>query len=103
MTRDDIMRLAREAEIFLPLWEDELDPYVDPPYAHTMLVIPPLLERFAALVAAAEREACLKAFRDLQNGRDDPINGDDWDQGWSAGWHSGVFDCKDVIRARGEP
>ena len=60
MNRDDIMRLAREAEIFLPLWEDELDPYVDPPYAHTMLVIPPLLERFAALVAAHEREACAK-------------------------------------------
>jgi len=41
-----------------------LDPYVDPPYAHTMLVIPPLLERFAALVAAAEREACAKVCDD---------------------------------------
>jgi len=87
MTRDDIIRLARvvipESAAF------ELKGHYE-------------IERFAALVAAHEREACLKAFRDLQNGRDDPINGDDWDQGWSAGWHSGVFDCKDVIRAREE-
>ena len=43
MTRDDIIRLAREAGFgtFADLW-------------------PHALERFAALVAAAEREACAK-------------------------------------------
>ena len=54
MTRDDIIQMAREAEIYLPLWEDGQNPDVDPPYAHTMPVIPPLLKRFAELVAAAE-------------------------------------------------
>ncbi len=42
MTRDDIIRLAREAELF----NDDQEPLLE----H--------LERFAALVAAAEREAC---------------------------------------------
>ena len=44
MTRDDIIRLAREAELF----NDDQEPLLE----H--------LERFAALVAAAEREACAK-------------------------------------------
>jgi hypothetical protein len=42
MTRDDIIRLAREAG-----WHDEL---------LSVSFTEPLLERFAALVAAAERE-----------------------------------------------
>lgn len=41
MTRDDIIRMAREAGL---IWWT----------SHQM----PLLERFAALIAAAEREAC---------------------------------------------
>jgi hypothetical protein len=44
MTRDDIIRLAREAKLF----NDDQEP------------LPEYLERFAALVAAAEREACAK-------------------------------------------
>lgn len=43
MNRDDISRMAREAGL---IWWT----------SHQM----PLLERFAALVAAAEREACAK-------------------------------------------
>jgi hypothetical protein len=42
MTRDDIIRMAREAHLVMY------------DYDH------PSLERFAALVAAAEREACAK-------------------------------------------
>ena len=42
MTRDDILRMAREA------WSLEFIPEVDAPK----------LERFANLIAAAEREAC---------------------------------------------
>lgn len=45
MTRDDVIRLAREAGIS--------DTYFD-----FQMVSPEDLERFAALVAAAEREAC---------------------------------------------
>ena len=42
MTRDDIIRLAREAKLF----NDDQEP------------LPEYLERFAALVAATEREQC---------------------------------------------
>lgn len=48
MTRDDIIRLAKEAEFnsFAELWA-------------------PALERFATLVAAHEREACAKVCKEL--------------------------------------
>jgi hypothetical protein len=46
MTRDDIIRMAREAHLVMY------------DYDH------PSLERFAALVAAAEREACAKVCED---------------------------------------
>jgi hypothetical protein len=46
MTRDDIIRMAREAGISVP-WDQEPLPFA-------------LLERFAEFVAAAEREACAK-------------------------------------------
>lgn len=57
MNRDEIIRVAREAEI------------VD---SHGYIIANELahLERFAALVAAAEREACAKAAQDfLTSGR----------------------------------
>ena len=44
MNRDDIVRMAREVGISVP-WDQEPVPFA-------------LLERFAELVAAAEREAC---------------------------------------------
>jgi hypothetical protein len=46
MNRDDIIRMAREAHLVMY------------DYDH------PSLERFAALVAAAEREACAKVCED---------------------------------------
>jgi hypothetical protein len=46
MTRDDIIRMAREAKL-----SNEIGAF-GYPYL-------PELERFAALIAAAEREACL--------------------------------------------
>jgi hypothetical protein len=54
MTRDDIIRLARESGIIQP----------EIVFTH--------LERFAALVAAAEREACAKLCEDAgePDGRD---------------------------------
>lgn len=54
MTRDDIVRMAHEAGmeqeelVFYSPYDDEYDVHID----H--------LERFANLVAAAEREACAK-------------------------------------------
>jgi len=53
MNRDDVMRMAREAGISKP-WDQE------PVKWET-------LERFAALVAAAEREACAKLVDEMQN------------------------------------
>jgi hypothetical protein len=57
MTRDDIIRMAREAHRRLvtedyPGHTGQLDPW-------TLR----LLERFAALVAAAEREACIECIK----------------------------------------
>lgn len=53
MTRDEIIRMAREADII-----DFRDADDDP---HTAQMVE-FLERFAALVAAAEREAAQRAF-----------------------------------------
>jgi len=70
MNRNDILRMAREVHdgvVFMP--ED--------------------LERFAALVAAAERKACIEDCEAL---------GDSWRQGYL----DGVKSCIAVIRARGD-
>jgi hypothetical protein len=45
MTREDIIRMAREANVYCTTRQPTLDA---------------MLERFATLVAAAEREACAK-------------------------------------------
>ena len=76
MTRDDIIRMAREAGIFTG--GHPMSPWS---------VYPSDLERFAALVAAAEREACAKmaeAFH--QHGYD----------------FTGDLELHDAIRARGQ-
>ena len=68
MNRDDIIRMAREAG-----WTE---------YSLLHAVESQRLETFAALVAAAEREACAKAC-----------------DGWM---HANGNDCAAAIRARGE-
>ena len=70
MTRDDIIRLAREAGAF---FDGDCSVYDMPEHC---------FEKFAALVAAAEREACAKAC-----------------DGWM---HANGNDCAEAIRARGE-
>ena len=62
MTKDDIIRMAREAGIY----ETKDD-------AGEKLWVPDQqeLERFAALVAAAEREACAKVADDWSKRPDD--------------------------------
>jgi hypothetical protein len=49
------------------------------------------IERFANLVAAAEREACAKVCEEIVI------------EGWrDAGWDMGTIDCAAAIRARGQ-
>jgi hypothetical protein len=55
MTRDDIIRMAREA-----LDTDKVDAWSNDFWVITQEEI----ERFAALVAAAEREACIQKIRE---------------------------------------
>jgi hypothetical protein len=75
MTRDDIIRMAREAG-----WPDSL---IAP-------VIMAKLAEFAALVAAAEREACAKLCEETTAS---------WTQHL---YNAGCVDCAAAIRARGE-
>ena len=76
MTRDDIIRMAREAGLAL-----YVNDVTEEPYALT-------LERFAALVAAAEREACAKLCNELRD---------------EDGFEPYGTECAAAIRARGEP
>ncbi len=78
MTRDDIIRMAREAG-----WPASvLNPH-GPGVDTSECLLVPTLERFAALVAAAEREECAKVC----------------DSVGDAEMH--VYDATDSIRARG--
>jgi hypothetical protein len=58
MTKDDIIRMAREAGC-VPVRHPEYDNDVQ------VFVTPDVLERFTALIAAAEREACAKVCEEL--------------------------------------
>ena len=79
MNHEDILRMAKEADVWvagMPLYQ-------------------PQLERFAALVAATEREACAKAMNDLSKGY---VGDDDF----CAGRRLAMKDAERTIRARGE-
>lgn len=79
MDREDIIRMAREVGI-------EFDPRWGTCYTGNVQ-----LERFAALVAAAEREACAKACEILE-AEDDSFYAE----------FSRAKDCAAAIRARGQ-
>ena len=89
MTRDDIIRMARKANL----------------HERTKVVggyivnIPNLenLERFAALVAAAEREACAELCEKEQFELTQDVSGKNGLQHFDAGCRS----CAEMIRARG--
>jgi DNA-binding protein YbaB len=57
MTREDIIRMAREVAD-----KDKVDPYLN----EFVVLTPEELERFAALAVAAEREACAKVCEERQ-------------------------------------
>jgi hypothetical protein len=78
MTTDDIILMAREAGIG---WLERAEG------------ISEFLERFANLVAAEEREACVKVAEDMGN-----IDGN-----MNKTWRNGCFDVAFAIRERGAP
>lgn len=81
MNREDIIRCAREAGFELKN-RDEL----------------PLLERFAELVAADERELCAMQCDIVQNNLDEHT-----EEGcYECGWEQAAGECADAIRARSE-
>ena len=73
MNREDIIRMANEANIWIADGWEKHGTTVDE------------LIRFAKVVAAAEREACAKACEDVIT--------NDWE---------GAIDCAEAIRARGQ-
>ena len=77
MNREDIIRMAQEAGD-----ADRIDPFTKD--GDWVILTPDELERFAALVASAEREACAKVCDD-----------------WSA-WHGDTKIISKAIRARGQ-
>ena len=84
MNREDIIRMAQEAGFRVNTTE-------------SLLVE---LERFAALVASAERSACetLHDHEDVQA----PIGNSSWGEAYQEGWAQGTAAYRDAIRARGQ-
>ena len=99
MTRDDIIRMAREAGFragHIELYGGDPMPFVAPCSATDCM---PELVRFAAIVAAAEREACAKVCEEIE---------DDYRERESLRYaelktdaETGASDCAHRIRARG--
>lgn len=92
MTKDDILRMAREAgfhagTVFMTGHEPLH--FVEPITANSFAAF----ERFAALVAAAEREQCAKVCKDEMI--DEEQCNDD------VAYNAGCNDCAAAIRARG--
>jgi len=79
MNREDIIRMAREAKFATEEWGDGLHHVCVFNFQGSETEITEELQRFAALVASAEREACAKLARKF---------GGDW--------------AEDAIRARGQ-
>jgi hypothetical protein len=92
MTRDDIIRMAQEANY------DVLRKGY-PPYA--WLFSDEALQRFAALVAAAEREACAKVCEDLREFFSGTSLAVDYEN-HSPSNSLAYTQCAAAIRARGE-
>lgn len=85
MTRDDVIRMAREAG------GTEMQPYDYGARSDRFTMRHEVLERFATLVAAAEREVCAKVC-ELQ----DEYDRDDPSSAYVMKTH-----CIEAIRARG--
>lgn len=76
MSRDEIMAMAREAGFRtgqINLSNGPPVPFIAPASGTNCMVE---LERFAALVAAAEREACAQVAMEFRRGAGDPVCGE---------------------------
>ena len=85
MNREDVIRMAQECQLI------GMRPHLDGIYEEA-------LERFAALVAAQEREACAKTCEEEQFELTEDVSGKNGLQHFDAGCRS----CAEMIRARGE-
>ena len=88
MTRDDIIRMAREAGFragHIELHNSDPMPFIAPCSATDCM---PELVRFAAIVAAAEREACALICDEYAANSSNPMNFSE--------------NCAAAIRARGD-
>ena len=85
MTRDDIIRMSQASGVLMTT------------PSGVQIWCPDELERFAALVAAAEREACAKVCDEFVK---------EWDVVSTEGYYGhlaeGADECVAAIRARGE-
>ena len=68
MTRDQIISMARESGFSVQSINEPPTPY------HHIAGHGDVLERFAALVAAAEREECAKVCEDIKSGLHNPFH-----------------------------
>ncbi len=93
MTKDEVICMAREAGLHRQQHNLMSNPVQ---YRYSYDGYEENLEAFAALVAAAEREACAKVCEDIFN---DPKgnNGDDYY------YTRPYLECADAIRERGNP
>ena len=87
MTKQEIIRMAQEAQ--MPFyWRTGEITYLDK------------LERFAALVASAERAAC-EALHDHEDVLA-PVGNSSWGEAYQEGWGQGTSAYRDAIRERGQ-
>jgi hypothetical protein len=95
MTRDDIILLAQKVDA-------DTSDFIDYYYNQEMIVFSKVqLERFATLVAAAERKACAKIADDEAN---DAMTAGEHNPKSNAAWNISLTAKRvaDAIRARGE-
>ena len=95
MTRDEIIRMAQETEGVMTGHD----------FSHSEEFIE-WCERFAALVSAAEREACAKVCDSLHDKIDlvekTEHHPGEYGSEYDAGQGNSICECADAIRARGE-
>ena len=130
MNREDIIRMAREAKFATEEWGDGLHHVCVFNYQGSETEITEELERFAYLVASAEREkhkwdihscsptcnryACVatreavlaerEACEALHDHEDvqAPVGNSSWGEAYQEGWGQGTAAYRDAIQARGK-
>ena len=91
MNREDIIRMAQEAKFATEEWGDGLHHVCVFNYQGSETEITEELERFAYLVASAEREACAKLCEEMRTYVDRN----------NAVTQASANECANAIRARG--